>query len=146
MIIGTITLLTILFFGGSGFDFLGLIVKMDDKVEDIVTDPATAGEVHVILQAYVSEYEIFVEQVEKQRTAIRDVDLRADATEADYRRVLDSLHKVWVQRESRGLELRSQLRAKTTREEWDALHEDMRKKLDKMQKDLDKKRRKAESS
>jgi hypothetical protein len=49
----------------------------------------------------------------------------------------------WEEREKRLLSLRAELRAATTREEWDALHEDLQEKIRKLEEDAAKKREKA---
>jgi chromosome segregation ATPase len=143
MIIGTITLISILFFGGGGLDLLAAFEKMNEKVDEVVADESRAADAHAALEASIHEYDEFVREVERSRSEIRTLDLRHDPSRRDYLRAFESLMSAWEKREERLLSLRADLRASTTREEWNALHEDLQKKVRKLTEDAEKQREKA---
>jgi hypothetical protein len=44
MIIGTITLLSILLFGGAGLDLIAALEKMNEKIDEVVLDESRAAD------------------------------------------------------------------------------------------------------
>jgi hypothetical protein len=143
MIIGTITLLSILLFGGAGLDLIAALEKMNEKIDEVVLDESRAADARASVTASIEEYDEFAREVERARGEIRTLDLRHDAGRDAYLQAFESLMSAWEEREKRLLSLRAELRAATTREEWDALHEDLQEKIRKLEEDAAKKREKA---
>ena len=126
MLIGTITLLAILFFGGGGGRHW--INNAGDLAPDIIVDAARADRAQTAVDRINDTIDSFEAQVRVHRSELAAVDADYYATAEDYRRVFAKLDEAWRERMTRLIELRFEFRDSFTREEWEVLQIKLREK------------------
>ena len=126
MLIGTITILTILFFGGGGGQ--QWINAAGDLAPDIIVDTARADRAQTTVDRINDTIASFDAKIRTDRAELAAVDADYYATAEDYRRVFEKLDQAWRERMTRLIELRFEFRDSFTREEWDVLQFELREK------------------
>lgn len=116
MVVGTLTLISILLFGGGGPDsFLGQTLKL---VKKYVEDKGRRAEAETILVRATEEVQAFEMRILEYRDQLAKVDANYRSRPEDYRLVLRQLDVVWVATHERIFDLRFELKKQVTREEW----------------------------
>lgn len=124
MLIAALTALFVLVFaGGSGGDrnIQATAARLESAVQACVEDSGRAEQGSRIAQEIQSEVKAFLDQVKQDREALLEVDARREATDEALWKVFNEMTAHWEKHERRILDLRFELKAKLTREEWKAL-------------------------
>jgi hypothetical protein len=134
MIAATLTILTILLFGGAGSGWIGLASK---HISKSVKDTERRKAAKAILKQMQDEVKAHAQRVLEVREELIAVEMRYESTAAEFRTVYRKIDQAWRKSEIRLSQLRFELLKHVTREEWADLNR-------RVQTDLDKARAKAE--
>jgi len=126
MIIGTVTLISILLFGGGPDSFLGQTLKL---VKKYVEDKARRAEAEAVLERSIEETQAFGERVLEYRDQLVTVDGVYRSRPEDHRLIFRQLDSVWAATHERLFELRFELKKNVTREEWEGLFGAVKEKM-----------------
>jgi len=131
MLIATITAITIMMSGGGAdthWSVLQTLNAMSNQIEEHVEDPARVGQAQDLIVDQVQDVETFIGVVLAQRQQIYELDLHYTTTAVEYQAAFVPIEAAWVQMEQDLVELQCDLREVLTREEWDAVYQDLNKK------------------
>ena len=126
MLIGTITILTILFFGGGDGQYW--INTAGDLAPGIIEDDERADRAQTAIDRINDAIASFEAKIRAHRAELAAVDADYYATAEDYRRVFDKMDQAWTERIARLIDFRFEFRDSFTREEWHVLQIKLREK------------------
>jgi len=142
MIIGTITLITMLFFAGGTFSPV-LIEDAKKEIKTYVTDENTQKEVLLILDAQTKANKSYQKQIGKYKKNLKEVNADCNSKEEDLKKVIGQIIQAWSDFQAGALDRRMELQTKIKQEEWDqiiarSLEEPNEKQIKKSKKEYDK--------
>jgi len=132
MIIGTITIITLLLGGGGMIDHtsaLELLTDASPLVEEHVADPVRAAAAEEILDSMRNGLTYASKEIMGYQEKFVALDRNYDAEKADFDKLFAEVNQVWDVAEQDLLDGYMRLRGEVTPEEWSVIYEELKKKL-----------------
>jgi hypothetical protein len=126
MIIGTVTVLSILLFGGSGFSFEKFY---KDFVKNVVEDKTRREQILDLTKQVDEEVGQYLKEVQDVWSEdVKNTFKNFDATEEDYRNMIDKADQSRIAMQQAVLNVRFKVVELMTEDEWNAMYDQIRKK------------------